>query len=101
MAKYSHPYKENPGSAPGGAQDFAGRVDRKVEEIDRRADEFSRSLDDIVSDLAGIGAGVGAELLDGLAGVVSSAGDAFNRWAQKDKDLTFPQRPSGPPPAQQ
>lgn len=91
MAKYSHPYKENPGSAPGGAQDFAGRVDRKVEEIDRRADEFSRSLDDIVSDLAGIGAGVGAELLDGLAGVVSSAGDAFNRWAQKDKDLTFPQ----------
>lgn len=95
MPKYSHPYKPNPDGAAdapqGGAQDFAGRVDRKVEEIDRRADEFNRSLDDIVSDLAGIGAGVGAELLDGLAGVINSAGDAFSRWAQKDKDLTFPQ----------
>ena len=95
MPKYSHPYKPNPGDAAdapqGGAQDFAGRVDRKVEEIDRRADEFNRSLDDIVSDLAGIGAGVGAELLDGLAGVINSAGDAFSRWAQRDKDLTFPQ----------
>ena len=95
MPKYSHPYKPNPGGAAdtpqGGAQDFASRVDRKVEEIDRRTDEFSRSLDDVVSDLAGIGAGVGAELLDGLAGVITSAGDAFSRWAQRDKDLTFPQ----------
>ena len=93
MPKYSHPYTSNPGGAAdapqGGAQDFAGRVDRKVEEIDRRTDEFSRSLDDIVSDLAGIGAGVGAELLDGLGP------------AGQGPDLPAVARPAGPPPAQQ
>ena len=36
MAKYSHPYKENPGSAPGGAQDFADQLRSRLPHADVR-----------------------------------------------------------------
>ena len=85
MPKYSHPYKPNSGGAADtpqdGAQNVIGRFNHKVEEIDRRTDEFSRSIDDIVSDLAGVGAGVAVNR------IVQQTNAAVNGSQMNVKDL--------------
>ena len=78
MPKYSTPINPIRAARPippqDGAQMLSAASTTKSKRSTAARTSSGRSIDDIVSDLAGVGAGVGAELLDGLAGVITSAG---------------------------
>lgn len=63
----------------------------------RPAEEYTGipGVDEAVNEIVQAGAEIGSGLLDGLAGVVRSVGDALNSRSLDNKDVPFPPGSAG------
>ena len=101
---YSHPYKSNSSDNgnpqqshasesgnPKYARDFQNRAEAWAHRKDHRTSNLNDPMDHFVDRVVDIGTNVGAGVMDVLSDALSSAGDAISRWANRDRELTFPE----------